>query len=430
MIIPAIDLMNGKLVQLEKGEKKIIELENPKSFAQKYAKYTSIQLIDLNSALSKGDNFELVKEICGIANCRVGGGVRTIQKAIELVNAGAKKIIIGTKANSEFLFELCAVIGRDKIIVAIDCKGGKVVTEGWTKNTGVNPIESVIKLEDYCSEFLYTSVEKEGILQGADIVMVKQLKKLTKNKISIAGGVNSIEEIKELDKLGIDAVTGMAIYSGLINADQAFIETLDFEKQNGLIPTIIQEKNGTVLSLVYSSKESLSKTLESGKVFTCSRSRKGVFQKGATSGNIQELIEVKQDCDKDALLFVVNQKGKLSDASGVACETGAYSCFGMDKKFDLQALYDKVLDRKKNSPQGSYTKKLFDDELLLKRKLIEEAAEVITAKNKEELVWECADLIYFLFVTMANSGVTISEIEKENERRNDKKQNTEIKVKE
>lgn len=199
------------------------------------------------------------------------------------------------------------------------------------------------------------------------------------------------------------------------------IDKVDFEKQSNLVPTIIQEQNGVVLSLVYSSKESLEKSILSGTVFTCSRSRKGVFQKGATSGNIQELIEVKKDCDSDALLFLVKQKGTLPYGNGVACETGSYSCFGVEKQFDLQALYEKILERKINAPQGSYTKKLFEDEALLKRKLIEEAAEVITSKNKSELIWECSDLIYFLFVIMANAGVTIEEIEKENERRDNEK---------
>ncbi|MFA6065354.1 MAG: phosphoribosyl-ATP diphosphatase [archaeon] len=424
MIIPTIDLMNGKLVQLEKGEKKLIELENPLVFAEQYSKYATVQLIDLDNALGKGDNFELVKELCKIAPCRVGGGVRTVDKAVQLVKAGAKKVIIGTKANKEFLIELANAIGKEKIIVALDARNGKVTIAGWQTQTNITPVQMAKELDEYCGEFLYTCVEKEGLLMGADLETVKELQKVTKNKISLAGGINSIEEIKELDKLGVDAVTGLAVYAGKFSAEQAFIEVLDFEKQNNLIPTIIQEKNGTVLSLVYSSKESLAKTLETGKVWTCSRSRKGVFQKGATSGNVQELVEVKTDCDKDALVFMVKQKGNLPDGSGVACETGQYSCFGTEKKFDLQALYDKVLDRKKNSPEGSYTKKLFDDELLLKRKLIEESAEVITAKNKEELVWECADLLYFLFVIMANNGVSISEVEKENQRRDNEKKNT------
>ena len=197
------------------------------------------------------------------------------------------------------------------------------------------------------------------------------------------------------------------------------LEKVDFEKMQEVIPTVIQEKDGAVLSLVYSNKESLGKSIETGKVWTSSRSRKGVFMKGASSGNVQEILEIKTDCDKDALLFLVKQTGNLPDGTGVACETGKYSCFGTEKEFSLGALFDKIQNRKVNAPEGSYTKKLFADENLLKRKLIEEAAEVITAKGKQELVWECADLIYFLFVIMAKEGVTIKEVEGENKRRDD-----------
>ena len=206
------------------------------------------------------------------------------------------------------------------------------------------------------------------------------------------------------------------------------LSKVNFEKMNNLVPTIIQEKDGIVLSLVYSNKESLEKSIWTKRVWLYSRSRQKVCQKGATSGNIQEVIEIKRDCDNDALLFIINQKGNLSLGKGVACETGTYSCFGLEKKFNLMELYEKILDRKNNAPQGSYTKKLFDDELLLKRKLIEEAAEVITAKNKEELIWECSDLIYFLFVIMANAGVSIGDIEKENLRRDNEKRKTSEKV--
>jgi phosphoribosyl-ATP pyrophosphohydrolase len=198
---------------------------------------------------------------------------------------------------------------------------------------------------------------------------------------------------------------------------QINLEEIDFKKMDDLVPTIIQEKNGIVLSLVYSSKESLEKTIQTGKVWKYSRQRKKICMKGATSGNTQEIIEIRKDCDADALLFVVNQTGKA------ACHTGSYSCFGEEKKFDLQSLYNKIAGRKNNATPESYTKKLFGDELLLKRKLVEEAAEVITAKNKEELIWECSDLMYFLFVVMVNSGVTIEEIEKENERRDKNKEN-------
>jgi phosphoribosyl-ATP pyrophosphohydrolase len=189
------------------------------------------------------------------------------------------------------------------------------------------------------------------------------------------------------------------------------IKKMNFKKMNNLIPTILQEENGTVISLVYSNKESIAKTIKTKKVWIYSRSRNGVFQKGATSGNIQEIIEIKKDCDNDTLLFKIKQKG-------IGCHKGKYTCFGENKKFLLNDLYNKINQRIKENNPNSYTKKLVNESLLLKRKLVEEAAEVITAKNKKELIWECADLVYFLFVIMAKEGITINDIERENERRN------------
>jgi len=186
---------------------------------------------------------------------------------------------------------------------------------------------------------------------------------------------------------------------------------LDFEKMNNLIPTIIQDENGTVISLVYSNKESIAKTQKSRKVWKYSRQRQKTTMKGATSGNTQQILSIRKDCDNDALLYKVNQNG-----SG-GCHTGKYTCFGEEKGFSLNELYNTIQSRIKNNTKNSYTAKLVNDELLLKRKLVEEAAEVITAKDKQNLIWECSDLIYFLFVIMAKEGISIQDIEKENEKR-------------
>jgi len=189
---------------------------------------------------------------------------------------------------------------------------------------------------------------------------------------------------------------------------------LDYDKMNGLIPTIIQEESGKVISLVYSNKESIAKTIKTKKAWKYSRQRKAVTMKGATSGNVQELISIRKDCDNDALLYTVKQIGTCG------CHTGNYTCFGEEKEFSLQDLYEKISSRIKDPKEGSYTQKLVNDPLLLKRKLIEEAAEVITAKDKQNLIWECSDLIYFLFVIMSKERISIKDIEKENERRDKK----------
>jgi phosphoribosyl-ATP pyrophosphohydrolase len=193
-------------------------------------------------------------------------------------------------------------------------------------------------------------------------------------------------------------------------------EKVDFSKGAGLVPTIIQDANGVVLSLVYSNKESLQNSIKTRKVWRFSRQTKSVVMKGATSGNEQEITSIFADCDNDSLLFKVIQKSAKSFL-GDACHFGRYSCFGLEAKFSFGDLYNKIEARKENAPSRSYTRKLFMDGELLKRKLIEEAAEVITAKSKKEIVWECADLIYFLFVIMSSKGVKLIDIEKENARR-------------
>jgi phosphoribosyl-ATP pyrophosphohydrolase len=191
--------------------------------------------------------------------------------------------------------------------------------------------------------------------------------------------------------------------------DNDLISKINFEKMNGLIPTIIQDESGDIISLVYSSKESLRKTLESGNGWYFSRERKRLWMKGETSGNIQRVLEIKVDCDRDALLFRVKMKGG-------GCHMGNYSCFD-SANFGIPELYDKIADRIANGDEMSYTKKIAEDKSLLFRKIIEESGELVTAKNKEEIIWEASDLIYFILVLLAKEGITLKDIEKECERR-------------
>lgn len=401
MIIPSIDLMNGKAVQLQQGKKKILEVDNPIELAKEFRKYGDIAVIDLDAALSKGNNFSLIKKICKIADCRVGGGVRTKEKAIELIKAGAKKIIIGTKADIKFLKQL----PKDKIIIAIDTKKKKIFDKGWIRDTRKDPLKVIKQLEPYCSGFLCTIIDKEGLLKGTDLDYIKKIKKITKNRITAAGGISSIDEIKKLEKLNIDSQLGMALYKGKIKLNEAFISLLDFSK--GLIPTIVQDNNNQILMLAFSNKQSLKKTFATGKAYYYSRSRNKLWMKGETSSNFQEIINVRYDCDKDTLLFKVRQKN-------FACHTGNYSCFG-EKKFGLEDLYKILLNRIKNPKQSSYTSKLTLNKL--KKKIIEEANEVVNFKNRKNLVWEIADLTYFVLVLMAKNRIEIREIMNELEGR-------------
>ena len=191
------------------------------------------------------------------------------------------------------------------------------------------------------------------------------------------------------------------------------ISSLDFKKMNNLIPTIVKDKQGNILMLAYSSKESLELAITTNKATYFSRSRNEIWIKGETSGNTQEILEIKTDCDNDSLIFIVKQKGN-------ACHCNRYSCFKEEKKFDLEELYTKIKERIDSGDESSYTLKLINQPELLKRKLIEEAAEVITSKDKENLIWECSDLIYFLLVIMSKENITLEDIYKENQRRDKK----------
>lgn len=403
MIIPSIDLMGRKAVQLQQGRTKKLEVEDVLGLARKFRKYGEIAVVDLDAALGKGDNTALVKQLCAIVECRVGGGIRTVEKAREILRAGARKIIIGTKATPEFLTQL----PKEQLIVAIDAKGGKVVSEGWTKATSRTPLELMKELETYCSEFLFTNVDKEGMMKGIDLKAIGKLAKATKNRLTVAGGVTTMKDIKSIDGLGANAQIGMALYTGTIDLPESFAGLLDFRKGKGLIPTIAQDEDGQVLMLAFSTKESLVKTFRTGMATYYSRSRGKLWVKGETSGNAQKLLQVRYDCDKDALLFRVRQ-------TSAACHTGAYSCFGQkEKEFGIDDLYHTIADRIAKPVKGSYTSRIAADEKLIKERIREECEEVLNYTDRENLVWEVADLAYFVLMLMAKKGIMPDDIKNE-----------------
>lgn len=401
MIIPSIDLMEGKAVQLRQGKEKVLERENVLELAKEFRKYGEIAVIDLDAAFGKGDNSDLIKQICRISDCRVGGGIRTTEKAKEILKAGANKVIIGTKASPEFLKEL----PREKVIVAIDSKDGKVVTKGWTEKTSKTPLQVIGELEPYCSEFLYTNVNREGMLGGINKDEIKKLREATKNKFTVAGGITAIEEIKLLESLDANSQLGMSIYTGKISLAEAFTEVLDFGKMGGLIPAVVQEENGQVLMVGFSNRDSVLKTFATGRGSYYSRSKKSLWTKGETSGNYQNLVKARFDCDRDALLYTVKQ-------TNVACHTGKYSCFG-EKEFSIDEIYKMITERVENPTKGSYTSKISQKEESIKKKIREESEEIINYKDRENLIWETADLIYFIMVLLAKNKVSLNEVRNE-----------------
>ena len=412
MLIPSIDLMSGKAVQLIQGRDKALERENPLKIADDFGRFGEIAVIDLDAAMGKGENEEVIRELCRRASCRVGGGIGTVEKAKKLFSYGATKIIIGSKAfkdgeiNSEFLKELAAEIGKDRIQIAVDSFNGEVVTKAWTNKTGIDVVEAVKMLEPFCGAFLFTVVEKEGKMEGTDISLLRKLKSATKNPITIAGGITTLEDVKQISSTNSEMQLGMAIYTGKLRLEEAFIDSLDWEKSS-LIPTVATDESGQVLMMAYSSKESLKKTFETGNVTYFSRSRNELWTKGATSGNLQKFKKIRMDCDRDTILIEVEQTGN-------ACHLDRYSCFG-DRNFSQKELLNVVKERFADPKPGSYTAKLTDN--LLREKIMEEADEVCTADNRENKIWEVADLLYFLTVYMAKENITMNEVMNELQRR-------------
>lgn len=399
MIIPSIDLMDGKAVQLRQGAEKVLEREDVIELAKYYGRFGEVAVIDLDAATGKGNNEELIAKICKVASCRVGGGIRDIDKAKKMLALGAKKIIIGTAAHEDFLSKL----PKDRVLVAIDSRDGIVTTHGWTKSANATPQDFVRRFNNYCSGFLYTIVEKEGMLAGTDIEAIKAIRNATTKELVAAGGISSVDEIVTLQKMNVSTQLGMCIYTGKVSLEEAFVKCLDFEKRFGYLPTIIQDYDTKqVLTLAYSSPESVMQALKTGQGTYFSRSRNKIWVKGETSGNTQELVTARFDCDMDALLFIVKQKGN-------ACHLGRFSCFG-DKDFSISELYNLLLDRKRLLPDNSFTTKLFKDEFYLKRKIMEEAFESVNFEKGDGLEWEAADLTYFMLTFMAMHNVTPQDI--------------------
>jgi phosphoribosylformimino-5-aminoimidazole carboxamide ribotide isomerase len=217
MIIPCIDLMDGKVVQLVQGKEKALEGDAPLEMLRRFAAFPEIQVIDLDAAMGKGENSDLVELVASRAKCRVGGGVRTAERARKLVEQGAHKVIVGTAAFTPALQEIAAAVGKERILVAMDSKHGKIVVKGWQEATDFTAEQVVQSLEPYCGGFLCTYVDKEGMMQGTDLAWFGRLRAATKHPITAAGGITTVDDIRQLAALDIDSALGMAIYTGRLD---------------------------------------------------------------------------------------------------------------------------------------------------------------------------------------------------------------------
>lgn len=224
MLIPSIDLMEGRIVQLIQGERKALEFSDFEYWIRRFEKYPTVQLIDLDAAMNTGENRELLGRFTGRLPCQVGGGIRTVERAQQVLALGARKVIVGSallkngEVDGVFARRLADAVGRERVIAAIDTKGGRVAVQGWRQISSRTPFELISELEPFCSGFLYTHVDTEGLMQGIPMNVVRSLREATSLPLTVAGGISTQQEIDELHRHGVDAVVGMAIYTGRLRA--------------------------------------------------------------------------------------------------------------------------------------------------------------------------------------------------------------------
>ena len=226
MLIPSIDLMGGKIVQLVQGEKKALEFDDFEPWVERFSRFPLVQLVDLDAAIgerdAQGNNRALVRSLVRRLPCQVGGGIRTTEIAQELLAAGAKRVVIGSslikdgRVDVAFAETLARQVGTDKLVFAVDSKGGKVAIRGWRQTTEISAVEMIRALEHWCSAFLYTNIDTEGLLLGMPLEIVSELRGATSRELIVAGGIRTEEEVEQLDAMGVDAVVGMAIYLELL----------------------------------------------------------------------------------------------------------------------------------------------------------------------------------------------------------------------
>jgi phosphoribosyl-ATP pyrophosphohydrolase len=340
--------------------------------------------------------------LAGEFDCRVGGGIRDHARADRLLRAGARKIIVGTQATPEFLSRY----PRLRVIAAVDARAGRVVTQGWTAATDDGPVARAKRLEPWCSEFLYTLVEREGLMGGIDLDAIAEMVQATTNRVVAAGGITTVDEVRALDQMGASCQLGMAIYTGFMDLGDAFCALLDWPKNEGLLPVVVQDDCGQVIMHAWADKAAVKASLDTGQGTFFSRSRQASWRKGATSGHIQKVLAVRMDCDRDTLLYRVEQ-------SGQACHLPTqYACFG-EQEFGLQRLQQVLRQRAEVADEGSYTRRLFADPVLLKAKIIEEAAELVEAEDDGDVIWETADVIYFALANLVARGIPLARVERE-----------------
>jgi phosphoribosyl-ATP pyrophosphohydrolase len=410
MIVPSIDIMGGRAVQLRRGKEFVLDGGDPVARLEEFSIAGEVAVVDLDAALGRGgdSNAALIRDLVRRAPCRVGGGIRDLDSARRWLDAGAVQVMIGTAATPDF----CGALPRERVIAAVDAERGEVVVDGWRTKTGVPVLERVRELAPVVGGFLFTQVEKEGEMAGFDCAAVEAVMRAAAGggaRVTAAGGITTAADVAELDRIGADAQVGMALYTGRLSLGDAVAAPLAKPLPGEVWPTVVCDEAGRTLGLVWSTRESLARAVAERRGIYWSRSRQSIWVKGATSGNSQQLVRVDLDCDRDALRLTVRQAG-----AGF-CHLNRPSCW--NSEFDLADLERTLADRIARPTPGSGTAQLLADPALLAAKLREEADELARAESSDDVVRETADVFYMALVALVRGGGTLADVRAELARR-------------
>lgn len=398
MIVPSIDIMDGCAVQLRQGRELVLDGGDPFQLLERFAVTGETAVIDLDAARGTGTNAEIIRQMVARAPCRVGGGIRSLDAARAWLDAGATRIILGTAATPD----LCGALPRERVMAALDARDGEVVVQGWEAGTGETVLDRAGALAPYVGGFLYTQVEREGMLAGIDLSGIVALHDAVGASchITAAGGITTADDLATLANRGIDAQVGMALYTGRLGLGEAFAACVKTDAA-GLIPTVVCDEHYHTLGLVWSNRESVTRAIDERRGIYWSRSRQQLWVKGETSGATQELVRADVDCDRDTLRFTVRQRNGF-------CHTGSRSCWG--DGFTLSRLEQIIAQRREAGDPASGTAKLFARPSLLSAKLREEADELAVARGPEAAAHEAADVFYFALAALTREGATLADV--------------------
>jgi phosphoribosyl-ATP pyrophosphohydrolase/phosphoribosyl-AMP cyclohydrolase len=414
--IPTVDISEGKAVLVQKGKVYKV-LGDAISHSNLLSIHHVFQLIDIDAAMGKGSNRELIKKITEKHHCYVGGGIRTKEDAIELLNSSARRVIISTKS------DLLKIIPKNRLILAIDIdENFQVLNHGRTRKLDKNFFEFLQENVEFIEIITVTFHHKEGTNSGIPLNQVKEIKNFINSTLKdrtitliCAGGISSIDEIKELIKLDVIPQFGSGFWCNKFSLGEAMIELLNYEKQGKwmknekeevLFPCVIQNKDGMVLGSVYCNAESIKKSIDERKATFYSRDNQKLWLKGETSGYIHTVLAVHLNCDKTSLRFIV-------DGEKFCHLERRNSCFGdYDPNRGGIKLMQKVIEISKKE-ENQFSTKMLTEGHKINHKIIEHSEHLAYAKTKNEIIENTSDLLYYSMLYLNKHHVDVAEIENE-----------------